>query len=1316
MGYATELFSPFSPYVLLPVGPAGTDETERHNPVIIALLKNRAVQQVHEIHAALKRSEFHDLPPVLLALDRETRGASTRRVMAMLAAYGRFLTRDAHADVRERLDPVFGPTFVMPRGRYAVTSPALLVIQSILYSHCEWFQDPLWETHSAIRAYADLSHRGFPERHSRAIAAFIAHQTLVRTAWSLDARSHPLEAFAYYLDDDSRIFSSERHSGQDDQIAEAAARAIAATLFNCLLRPNTGDAPGEISLRKRRVAAAQVLHSLCLQARNRQCESARIGEIKLQALRFFDYLIEPPDQPSESPTGLVFIHYGRYVYDANPPLFKQIMGDVVKKLKAQQRPRPGKEGEPRSPANFTLCLPRVASGAIWNEHQFNHEAVRPVATEHLFEADRNEIAGNGVGSDVVDWAGFFGEGFTPRTPEISDIKDAIKKTVGTLYHYDVNKKATPCTNGQASTIEATLGLSPGSLQDPCGDCAAVLEALIEAVRLRHLDYWQALEKERGYLPTPLVGHVLRALHDFRPELLRPLHIIAQEPRTLTKDPASDVAITVWIPNYDPGDLKGEPKVNCTADQGNDSPAEIWNENLDHEAYALVARYVAAIMVGLFVSFAPRRLVLDWVWDEDKKRWGHLVGNAFDGNGGPLMRAYAEQVCARRAECDLDGHYSPWPLGADAPTSEATPTRAAAPPEEQETPGAKVQPIRILGIDVGGTSIKAEVFEVRRLGDMHPTEPRRHCNFKWGLVIEFHEAAKKCERHKERPAAQERVEALLRVAVDQLQEDPQKIDALGISLAAPVADGVPVGWSTVFDAGHLDCGTKIIEANSSRLHEIDFAKAAEECGFKSQSVAVFNDGEADILASELAPSDQGQEGVHLVLKEGTGVAFAVFENGKHMSRLAETAKAILNLCSKPKEKPEEKPFPDGQFGQFVSKKKLPTLLKEATDCLIEAYGADGDEKTRKDRDGEFRSAAADLLSEMLGAMLEQVRSSADTPNSFIRILETKLQGQPIVLGQVPGNLATNVAQRLKEVGESILDAKNGFLLEIERCHDRARLFMMSREAEKQGSGVTQWLASLRDPDPEQQVKMLVQLDRYLDHPETNTENMPPTGEHDTRYVALLKGCSGLVVPRRWRDLEADERYAIAFAWVLGRWLADAIALSYSLYEMTQVRLAGGPLRGATGIYIAQSARAALKSVYGFDLDPRDGQANSSIWHASTRCHGYKVLRVIDPPEGTSENGTLGAAIAARDAHWAHLKLEQLRACRDHVANLHHCEHTFTVSDVVEAVKADRQNEPWVVSDTDVTVMLEWESAGLNLTSERGGVFRVWSGRETQVVLG
>jgi len=74
-----------------------------------------------------------------------------------------------------------------------------------------------------------------------------------------------------------------------------------------------------------------------------------------------------------------------------------------------------------------------------------------------------------------------------------------------------------------------------------------------------------------------------------------------------------------------------------------------------------------------------------------------------------------------------------------------------------------------------------------------------------------------------------------------------------------------------------------------------------------------------------------------------------------------------------------------------------------------------------------------------------------------------------------------------------------------------------------------------------------------------------------------------IKREYDALGESTKAAVYCAWLLGRWLADGIALAWELFGAREVRLAGGPLSGKTGIFITLSARRALEEVYGFDLE-------------------------------------------------------------------------------------------------------------------------------------
>ncbi len=1419
MKYAADRIQAFDPYIRIPGGPQGPDHEEDRSNTIRALLMDRAVQQLRQILAAVARADLDDLPPVLRGLDRETRGGLTRTATAMLAALERFLTRKKHADVRERLDPAFRPMGAWVRGSYAVTSPALLVVQSILYSHCEWFQDCLWEIHSAVRAYNELRQSGFPEDHCRFIAGILAHQTLVRTAWTLDAkpghsdpfgqtdrneRKDPTETFAFFYDGKGKAQSakdSARCQGKEDKVAEAAAQAIARTLSAFLPHSAANPAHTDGSPEDRRLAAALILHGLCLQARHHQTEQRdHIAQIKAQALRFFDYLIERPDDHTGSLPGLIYIHYGRHLHRADSALLEKVQDYAIDEVARIQQP----QSEGKSPRHLTLCLPRVGSRRVWKKRKFDDNSPYSSATK--------------TPPHNMD---YFKPAEPYRMPQASEphIKAALDQVAGEVlcYHFAGDEGG----GGAAKLpdmLRCNLGLPDDSPAFGTTELRDKLAALFELVRKKHLAYvglfgWKKGDQQGNdrntrpdYFPSPLVGHILHAYRDFSPNEFIALHIIGQQPRTLAAKAAGDVQFTVWLPHYVP---------TIGNDPADDSrPPEIWNEKHDGEPDARIARYAAAMMIGMLVSFAPRRLVLDYLCDDNETRkWKELIAAAFEQNGGPLMRLYIEQVRARRAECDTVGTTVPeallprdigcrwefWAadigIGIGNNDSEAS---------------ARLQ---ILGIDAGGTSIKFDEFEVKWDYDHHSRTGgvlsgpillagsgsiSGSGSIFWsdldqpsdGTASAVKELFKRVRRSVQsppngeassapegskqqvpkgsKPASESPPDREDSLVTEGSKPDYKEFNAVGIAYPGPIADGVPVGVSGVLRADKLHYTTLIAEGNPHKLHQLDFAQSAKDVKLlKTAVVTVLNDGEADILASE-TNSREGEEGIHLVLKEGTGVAYAVFEDGVLMERTAETAKAILNLHAGPPPR-KDNPFQQGALSGFVSKNKLESLLPEAckslqfalewqeladreslektirlqlakttqdlgiaqdenelakrvtliaevilsyrsplkgghvpgwpaikdalVKCLQPFAGSQDQEQTLasslwKHLEAQTSPAdvalsrAKDILNEALGLALESALTNSQKADVDIEVfLHNALKSHErryVGVGDIATSMSSAAKGLLAECGPQLLV-----------CHNKARIAHVMRVAKEDNKESASFLAGFLHSKQEPTTI----LDRKEDKPEF------PWLRKQVDSVN-----SHLRVPRSWDDLDPGERTAIALAWVLGRWLADAIALSWDLYQMRKVQLAGGPLKEYTGVYIVQSARIALEQVYGFDLDSSGGSAD---WYARSRRREIRALGLVDPPFDSSEGGPLGAAMAALDGFVMDLKRQQLRACRNCVSTVMEDEptsRTFTVAKLKAKAAKYLKNRPWVVSEDEIAYMLETESAALALTREQDGSFR------------
>jgi len=394
MTISLALGNPWDPYIQVP-GASRLDSSELASSTVRALLSHRAVRQVRSVVEAVDQADLKRLPLVLQSLDAETGGQLTRRIANMMAGLERFLTQSEHADVREKLAAAFRPMGAWVRGQFVVTSPVVLVVQSILYSHCEWFRPHLFEAYSAARAHEELRAGGVPEGHRRFVAALIAHQTLLRGAWSTDPDTDPKEVFAFYAV--SRGVARQVAWAGGDEVddpdrrgegaGKAVSRAIADTLYPFIAPGPAGaeeDLPDVRPALERQLAAALILHTLCLACRNQRTERPQLAELKKQALQFLDYLLDART-PSAWRPSLAFLQYGRVVHQANRRLLEAAKehtaglafaspaggGAAASGGTPPADPEDAHRGGPPRLPNVTLCFQRVSTRRVWEGHTFD---------------------------------------------------------------------------------------------------------------------------------------------------------------------------------------------------------------------------------------------------------------------------------------------------------------------------------------------------------------------------------------------------------------------------------------------------------------------------------------------------------------------------------------------------------------------------------------------------------------------------------------------------------------------------------------------------------------------------------------------------------------------------------------------------------------------------------------------------------------------------------------------------------------------------------------------------------------------------------
>jgi hypothetical protein len=1231
----------WAPYIPVP-GASRLDTTETASSTVRALLAHRAVRQARSVIHAVERGDLNPLPLMLRSLDQETSGFLTRRIANMMAALDRYLTLPAHADVREKLATAFRPMGAWVHGQFAVTSPVLLVVQSILYSHCEWFREHLFEAYSAARAYEDLTVRGFPEAHRRFVAGIIAHQTLLRGAWSTDPEREPREVLAFYRSAEgaaSRLVWMDT-GGEEGRaggsLADAAvSRAITRTLYRFISRDRSAGGDGGLEALpalERQLAAALVLHSLCLACRNQRRDTPGLAPLKQRALPFLDYLLDT-HTPWRFQPCLAFLQYGTSVHEAERTLLDAALSWI-----ADRNTGPGANEGEEPPGNVSFCFQRASTRRVWAGRAFDPQSVTPVQ-------GFQEAGPGGAESGVWDL-------ITPTVGALSlyrlDDADYIRAALGLPGPRDRPERVSEVgRGGDYPALDAWLAspIDRGRFQ-------AVLRCLFERVEQSHLGYRRILEPGSRYFPAPLVGHVLSQLRDARPGAFSPLHLIGREAGGAGGSPFGTARHTVWLPRYapslgvEPGGCGGQPSIG----QGEGAEADRidpWDPCFDGHPDALVARYVAALVLGVAVSFAPRELVLDFVSAQARGGWGPLIDRAVRLNGGPLMRAFVEQVRSRAARVDARGSGSPWIA------------QASAEDRRRWVKAVGLDGLRVVGIDIGGTSIKWDLFQVG--GD--PLTGVATFTSRQATTLGWDQGLARCGPE---------VDPVGAVLAAVRQVCREEVDAVGISLAAPVRDGLPA--SAVGVVAKLGSVRGIHNANPLEIHRLDLAEAARRAfGAPALPVAVLNDGEADIRDSEEEVVGGG-EGVSVLLKEGTGVAFAVHLDGVAVDLLAETSKATLNIRCAVQGKDPESRFPGGTVREYCSKRAYGILLgpmwPEGATPAGEA----------EDSGDELRDAPTRALGHVLGGTLPgHATFDPDAP-------PVSAPSAPII-----GRLEAIWGQLSAEYGGDLFGLYQDA---VAATRERERLEMEEQLRRPTGQGRT----GRRDRE----------------------------GRADEWRTELATRVRDLALHRPWQGvagaLRDHERGAVACAWVLGRWLADAIALAWEIYGAREVRLAGGPLSGKTGLYVSKAAEIALGQVYGFDLDVVRVPGTSPcpgvepVPMAAHRIREAKRLRLVYPPEEGSKGGPRGAAKAAVDAYIVDLRQAQLRFCRDVVAD-----ETWRIPERVGepflAPEAREEGEgrwsralgPWLLTDGDVAAMLSAESSALGLTRTQDGRFKKWWGR-------
>ena len=1142
------------PYVRLPAT-SRLDHAQLHSAALIAALSDRATMVATELVAALKSHDTSALPPVVLGLHQETDGFLTQRIVNMVSALSRFLSAPAHADVREKLAPVFWPMTAWVKGQYCVTTPALLLIHAILYCHVEWFRNHAFEAHSAKRAWQELQTQGFPGTHCCFVAAVISHQTLLRAAWSAEERDDPREVFALHRRPDNTwewlvapFAVSEGPSSDRQRAADrVVGRVLARTLFRFVsnMDDSTADpaSPSE-PYERSQLAAAAVLHALCLACKYSANDPTALDVVKAQALPFLDHLLRSDaGSPSES-ARIAYFHYGKYVYPESHSLLESSAAFVLKKAQTIGQTD-----------NLTFSFQRVSRRSVWHGREFDNERIRPV--------------------DVDSAAGLT----NPR----SSLAQALSATVGRQWTYELQRQ---------DYLSGVLGISESGATE-WSETSPALERfgrLLEATLAVHCQVTRTDGFDPApYAPTPLIGQVLRQMREVHPECFTRLEIVCNGIKAAKSAGAEKRHVfPVWLPRR-AEQIKSNPMLPGPEEGENLAP-DLWCAQArpaQHPEF-FIARYVAAMVMAHAVSFAPRDITLDFGESEQRAIWSHLIERALLENGGCVIQSYLEQV-----RCEPGALFSHLQHHPPAPMADALSRRRLA----------AANPTSVLGVDIGGTAIKAQLFRVtaeKGASDVSfSSVPESIVEFNWG-ELETAETGPRASWGLSKEYGLESPAVIIEKAIAKSNATCEAYHcvAAGIAVAAPVSHGSPAAIGTLISY-FKNFSKHAADGNPVQIHRLDFTASVRARGW---SAVCLNDGDADLRdgADDVAATG---DGLTLVLKAGTGVAFGVYLDGQPLGYVSETSKAILNLCATPDVKDKYAVrFPRGVIGEYCSKKVLDLDRRSST---LPTSVTDG-------------RALNTLLTKALQ-------------------LHNHLQGEPQIEGPVP-------------------------LRDLVKAASAAR-------------------------------------DQRIGH--SVVGNSAPQSEEPA-------------------SLHSELWSAVYAASILGRWLADAIALSVDLFGAREVRLAGGPLSGSTGLFVTAAAETALERVYGFDVErvlrPTANSDDLQRRQGAVRPHPLSVrrLRLIYPPEASAETGPRGAAKEAFDRYVSDTKWDQLQRCRDRVSK-QQMERPFDLDAIVAEAKCDKQQETqtksrWILSYTEVENFLSREASSLGLTRMHDGQYmRLATGR-------
>lgn len=404
-----------------------------------------------------------------------------------------------------------------------------------------------------------------------------------------------------------------------------------------------------------------------------------------------------------------------------------------------------------------------------------------------------------------------------------------------------------------------------------------------------------------FLPVPYVNRVLRELHRERPEgfCLMVLKWSAEVP-----DSIAVRTFALPLPLHAPE----EDSLKSALDLARESDASPddgwWNERL------VVARCAAAAWVNLRMLLGPGRLEIEFrnaksgeQIDSPWKKWIEAIKWVQQQDNHDTLRAFLLQVgCARYLDL------------ADQGSHDAIPHRAA-----EKSP-------RVLGIDIGGTSIKWGLFGPSVSGG-YPWPPIRQGALRTQREFKFKDGQDFCQY----------VFSQIKPVLDEEGLNPKSL-CVGITWPGPVRGKAGreyvAGPSGIM--GNFERLSSTITANSpDAIHALKIREGF--VGLFGDCVRLINDGDGHVIfaRSLLKASTVLSDKRLMVMVAGTGTALGLIEGGAIAPFLSEVGKTIINLVEPflACQKDRGGNFPAGVANQLFSEKTNPRIAKDLVGSAV-----------------------------------------------------------------------------------------------------------------------------------------------------------------------------------------------------------------------------------------------------------------------------------------------------------------------------------------------------------------------------------------------